>query len=85
MKPPRVYLTIDRVELRGLPPDQREVCLRAIQDELAERFADVGLVRSLQALDLPATRPDARALGTAGDSPAARIAAGVVASVRGGS
>jgi len=85
VKAPRVHLTIDRVVLRGLPPDQCEACLRAIQDQLAERFADAEFVRSLRDLYLPAARPDARALGAAGDSPAARVAAGVAASVRSGS
>jgi hypothetical protein len=39
----RLVLHIDRLQLRGIPPEQREAVVAALRDELGRAFAEPGV------------------------------------------
>ena len=47
-RPPRIHLTIDRVVLRGIPREQRDPLLRALQTELSRLLAAPDFTQGLQ-------------------------------------
>ena len=49
MKPPQVHLSIDRLVLRGLPAEQRDTFVTALQSELARQLGRAGAREGLSA------------------------------------